>query len=159
MSEQGMAYPAEVGTVAYQVGERVLLMGQPAPEEWGRLRQWGATHVLNIRRDPERAAQQAQAAHRAGLTYSHCPFPAYELEPHHLQEFHARVRAADGGKVVIHCRSGTRAALLWLLTRTEVDGWTPARAEAELRGAGYGEETMETLAVCLQDYEERVKGP
>ena len=141
---------------SYTVTPTVLLAAQPQPDDWQRLAEAGIQTVLNIRSDPARAAVQGANAEAAGLRYIHAPWPAYELNPEHLAEFAALVEAPETGAVCIHCRSATRVGLLWMLYRMEHCGWSREDAEAELRAAGYDDDSMETFAFCADDYFDRV---
>ncbi len=141
--------------IAYQINEQVLLAGQPQPEDWQRLAEQGYQTVINMRSDPQRAAIQQQNADRAGLAYVHLPLPTYEIETEHINAFHQAIEQAGDEKLVIHCRTASRVALLWMLNRIVKQGWSQQQAEAELRAAGYGEDSMETFTYCAEDYFER----
>jgi uncharacterized protein (TIGR01244 family) len=140
---------------SYAVTPDVLLAAQPQAEDWARLAAAGYTTVLNLRSDPARAAKQGRTAEAAGLRYLHRPWPAYELEREHVDELAAIVEAPETGRLVFHCRSATRVGLMWLLYRQLHHGWSRARAEAELRAAGYDDDAMETFEFCADDYFER----
>ncbi|MEN9937164.1 MAG: hypothetical protein RLZZ387_3743 [Chloroflexota bacterium] len=142
------------GLARYDVDARLTLAGQPRPGHWAALAAEGFRSVVNMRSDPGRAAAQREAAVAAGMAYLHLPLPAYELEPEHLELFHQAL-AAQEGRVLLHCRSATRVALMWLLDRIVYHGWERERAEAALRAAGYGDDAMETFAFCADDYFER----
>ncbi|NJN16020.1 MAG: hypothetical protein HC822_06920 [Oscillochloris sp.] len=152
------AQAEQAGLPSYAVTANVLLAAQPAPEDWARFAADDYVTVLNIRSDPERAAEQARNAEAAGLRYIHAPWPAYLLEPEHLAAFAAIVENPDTGKLVFHCRSATRVGLIWLLYRTEHHGWSRAQAEAELRAAGYEADALETFEFCADDYLDRAAG-
>lgn len=142
--------------IEYTLKNRVLLAGQPEPEEWAQLAARGYHTVINLRSDPERAAIQQRNAEAAGLRYIHLPLPAYELEAPHLEIFRATLGApTDTDGLVIHCRTASRVALLWMLHRVVNEGWSQEEAEAELRAAGYGDDSMETFCFCAEDYFER----
>ncbi len=142
----------------YAVTDRVVLAGQPQPDDWARLRAAGFGTVINIRSDRERAQTQATSAETAGLSYVHLPLPAYELESPHLATFQEQLATAlaTDGKVLIHCRTASRTALLWLLARVSFDGWTQPSAETELAAAGYTADDMEVFRFCASDYFERL---
>lgn len=141
--------------VEYTVSDQVVLAGQPQPEDWAKLAERGFKAVLNIRHDPEKAAAQAKKARAAGLHYFHLPLPAYELEPEDMAAFNEVIRQSGQDKLLIHCRTASRTALLWILNRIVYDGWSQAEAEAELYAAGYDEEAMDTFRFCTEDYFER----
>ena len=54
--------------------------------------------------------------------------------------------------VFIYCRSGNRAAALWMIRRVLRDGWTLANAESEAERAGL---TSATLRDFARDYVRR----
>lgn len=138
----------------YQVNDDVLLAGQPQPHEWAVLAKQGWKVVLNIRSDPERAAQQAEMARAAGLAYVYLPVPAYELETEHLAQIAAVIEQHRNG-LVLQCRTASRVGLLWMLYRMEYQGWSAEAAQTELNQAGYEPDTMEGLVFCVEDYAER----
>jgi len=152
-SEGGSAAPP---SAAYDVTPQVRLAGQPRPADWAAWSDEGFHTVLNLRRDPERAAAQAAAAEAAGLEYLHRPWPADALEPEHVAEFAAIVEAPDTGRLVFHCRTASRVGVLWLLYRQLHGGWSRDEALAELRAAGYDDDSLEVFDFCADDYFERV---
>jgi uncharacterized protein (TIGR01244 family) len=140
---------------SYAVTPDVLLAAQPQVADWARLAAEGYTTVLNLRSDPERAAEQQRNAEAAGLRYLHRPWPAYQLEREHVDELAAILTSPATGRLVFHCRSATRVGLMWLLYRQLHHGWSREQAEAELRAAGYDDDSMETFEFCADDYFER----
>jgi uncharacterized protein (TIGR01244 family) len=142
----------------YDIQPDLTLAGQPQPADWAALAAEGFRVVVNMRSDPERAEIQQRSAESAGLRYIHLPLPAYELEPEHLEAFHATMQSLEG-RVFLHCRSATRVALMWLLDRVVYHGWTREQADAQLRDAGYNESAMETFEFCADDYFERAGTP
>ncbi len=142
--------------LTYRINDRVVLAGQPEPDEWAEVAEQGYRTVINMRSDPERAAVEGHNAEQAGLTYMHLPLPTYEIEPEHISSFRAAIEQAGEGGLMIHCRTASRVALLWMLDRMVNEGWTQEQAEAELRDAGYGDSSMETFTFCAEDYFERM---
>lgn len=145
--------------VEFQVTDRVVLAGQPQPEDWQKLADRGFRTVINIRSDPERAACQAKKAKEAGLNYIYLNVPAYELEPEHIAAFHNALSSVDHGQVLIHCRTASRTGLLWMLNRVANFGWSREQAEAELQTAGYDEDAMDVFSFCAEDFFERTTVP
>ncbi len=139
----------------YAITEQVLLAAQPQPDDWQRLAAQGYHTIVNIRSDPERAAAQQQAAEQAGLRYIYMPVPAYELEAEHLAQIAHVLDAPEIGRTVLHCRSGTRVGLLWLLYRTIHQGVSQEAVRAELRAAGYDDAAMDVFAFCAEEFCER----
>jgi uncharacterized protein (TIGR01244 family) len=145
----------KVALIRFDIDERLTLAGQPQPDDWTALAAEGFQVVVNMRSDPERAAVQQRNAEAVGLQYIHLPLPVYELEPDHLEQYHQVMQSVQG-RVLLHCRSATRVALMWMLDRIVYDGWRREEAESALRAAGYDDEAMETFAFCADDYFERV---
>ncbi len=141
--------------IEFQIAPNVLLAGQPEPEDWESLRERGYRLIVNMRSDAERAAAQAAAARDAELAYVHLPLPAYELEAEHLAEFSDIITQHQDEPMVIHCRTASRVALIWMLHRVVNHGLSRDEAEAELRAAGYDEDSMETFLFCAEDFFDR----
>jgi uncharacterized protein (TIGR01244 family) len=81
----------------------------------------GVRTIVNNRPDGEDPGQLDAAAARAiaealGLQYHHIPITAQSLSRADVDAFAATLRAAPA-PIVAHCRTGTRSALLWGLTR------------------------------------------
>lgn len=146
---------ANSNLISYQVTENVFLAGQPEREDWSRLASEGFKLIINVRSDPQRATAQALSAQSAGLNYVHLQIPAYELDNEHVQAFAAVLAQAEDGKVMVHCRTATRVALLWLLKRMATEQWSQEQAEAELQRAGYGDDDMKVFRYCTEDFLER----
>jgi uncharacterized protein (TIGR01244 family) len=146
------------GLLLHQMHERLTLAGQPQPEDWPHLAAAGFQVVINMRSDHKRAAHEQANATAAGLEYLHLPLPAYELEPEHLALFHAKLNSY-GGNILLHCRSATRVALLWMLDQIVYGRRNQAEVEAELRAAGYDNDSLATFSFCTEDYFERAGAP
>jgi sulfide:quinone oxidoreductase len=81
----------------------------------------GVRAIINNRPDSEDpgqlpAAEARRIAEAHGIAYHHIPITAATLSRADVDAFAAALRDAPG-PVVAHCRSGTRSALLWALTR------------------------------------------
>lgn len=87
------------------VGVRTIINNRPDGEDPGQL--------------PAAEARRVAAAH--GIAYHHIPITAATLSRADVDAFAAVLREAPT-PVVAHCRSGTRSALLWALTRMREGG-------------------------------------
>jgi uncharacterized protein (TIGR01244 family) len=81
----------------------------------------GVRTIINNRPDGEDsgqlpAAEARRIAEAHGIAYHHIPITAATLSRADVDAFAAVLRDAPA-PVVAHCRSGTRSALLWALTR------------------------------------------
>lgn len=140
---------------SYAITPNVLLAAQPQPSDWVRFAAQGYQTIVNIRSDAERSALEQANAETAGLRYIHAPWPAYALEPEHLAELAQIIEAPETGRLIFHCRSATRVGLMWMLYRQLHHGWSKEQVEAEMRAAGYEEDSMETFDFCSSDFFER----
>ncbi|NNF81021.1 MAG: TIGR01244 family phosphatase [Rhizobiales bacterium] len=93
---------------------------QVASEDFPALRAAGFAAVLNARPDDEdgaylAAAEAEQLARDNGLAYVHSPTENHAIfEPDHIDRFEQAL-ADLPGPIFAHCKSGTRAAILWAL--------------------------------------------
>jgi sulfide:quinone oxidoreductase len=99
LSIAGRLDRADIDALA-RAGVRTIVNNRPDGEDPGQL--------------PAAEAKQLAAAH--GIAYHHIPITAATLTRGDVDAFAATLRDA-AQPVVAHCRSGTRSALLWALTR------------------------------------------
>ena len=90
---------ADIDALA-ETGVRTIVNNRPDGEDQGQL--------------PATEARRIAEAH--GIAYHHIPVTAATLSRADVDAFAAVLRDAPA-PVVAHCRSGTRSALLWDLTR------------------------------------------
>jgi uncharacterized protein (TIGR01244 family) len=106
-----------------QLDERILVSGQVAPDEIAGLAEQGITMLVNNRPDAEEpgqplAADIEEAAARAGIAYRFVPI-LRGIGPADVEEMQKALRAAEGGKLLAFCRSGTRSAFAMALAKRE----------------------------------------
>ena len=94
----------------------------------------GVRTIINNRPDGEDpgqlpAADARELAEAHGIAYHHIPITAASLTKADVDAFAATLQSA-AEPVVAHCRSGTRSALLWALTRLR-EGADPLALVAE----------------------------
>ena len=106
LSAAGRLDRADIDALA-AAGIRTIINNRPDGEDTGQL--------------PAADARRVAEAH--GIAYHHIPVTAATLSRADVDAFAAALRDAPG-PVVAHCRSGTRSALLWALTRLR-DGADP----------------------------------
>lgn len=93
---------------------------QVSPEDFAALRAAGFASVLNARPDDESGSyllshEAEPMALGAGLAYAHSPTASHALfEPEAINAFESAL-ARLPTPVFAHCKSGTRAAILWAL--------------------------------------------
>ena len=99
LSVAGRLDRADIDTLARE-GVRTIINNRPDGEDPGQLP----------------AVEARRTAEAQGLAYHHIPITAATLSRADVDAFAAALRNGQA-PVVAHCRSGTRSALLWALSR------------------------------------------
>ena len=123
-----------------QLGEKVLVSGQVAPDEVSGLAEQGVTVLVNNRPDGEEAGQPLAseieaAAAAAGISYRFVPI-IRGIGPADVEEMQRALRDAEGGKMLAFCRSGTRSALAVGLAQHQ-EGASAQEVQQRLLSAGF----------------------
>jgi uncharacterized protein (TIGR01244 family) len=134
----------------------ITIADQPTEADLRALKDEGYVGVINLRNDgePEQplgTAAEGQAAKALGLDYLHYGVggaPLSESGVASVCEF--LDRHAGSGKVLVHCRKGSRAAALVLLHQAKAQGWAPGEALA--RGKTMGLDVEGGLRTLVENY-------
>ena len=123
---------------------KLAVASQITPADVTRIAAEGYTAIINNRPDGEEpgqppAAEVEAAARAAGLAYLHQPVVGSNLSATDVDTF-GRLIEETPGKILAHCRTGTRCTMLWVLSQS---GRQPADALlATARQAGYDLEML-----------------
>lgn len=97
------------------VADRVVLAGVPDLDKLQRLPP-ATTVVVDLRTAAEGIAEEAQLLQEEGYEYHNIPVAGATIEPAQLEALRA-IAAANADQpaqtLIVHCRSGNRAAMLW----------------------------------------------
>lgn len=123
-----------------QLDDRTLVAGQLRPDQLEEARRHGVTMVVNNRPDGEEpgqplAAEVQQAAEAAGLAYRHIPI-ARGIGPAEVDAMREAIHAAEDGKLLAFCRTGTRSTYAWAVAKRQ-DGADAEELRRCARQAGY----------------------
>ena len=126
--------------------------GQLDRSDFEALARAGVRTIVNNRPDGEDPGQLDAAVARPiaealGLQYHHIPITAQSLSRADVDAFAATLRAAPA-PIVAHCRTGTRSALLWGLTRLR-DGADPLALIAAAARHGIDIASLPAIAARL----------
>ena len=130
--------------ISKQLTAKLHVAGQITVDDVKQAAAAGFTAIINNRPDGEEpgqpsAAEIAAAARAAGLAYVHQPVVGSNISDADVDTF-ARLVAETPGKILAHCRTGTRCTMLWMLSRA---GTQPAdELIATARAAGYDLEAL-----------------
>ncbi len=123
-----------------ELDRQVLVADAPMrPADMAEAAARGVTLVVNNRPDGEEpgqvdAATLGEAAREAGLAYLHLPVET-EFAGEKIESLTEALAGAEG-RVLVFCRSGTRAAYLWALARAR-EGAVPEALVRNAARAGY----------------------
>ena len=127
-----------------QLTSDLYVAGQITVADVAEAAKQGFTAIINNRPDHEEEgqplAQDIEAAARElGIKYLHQPVAGAQLGPDDAATFDKLVSEISG-KVLAHCRTGTRCTMLWVLSQS---GKRPADDILETaKAAGYNLEHM-----------------
>jgi len=124
------------------ITDRITIADQPSAEDLARLKKEGYVAVVNLRNDgepeqPMSVADEGKEVAAQGMAYHH-----YTVEQPPLTESGVTGtadfidRESANGKVLVHCRKGSRAAALVLLQQARAHGWKPDEVLAKGRAVG-----------------------
>lgn len=111
---------------------RLAVAGQVSPGQLAELKARGYTTIIALRPDGEgpdqpSAAQMQEAARSNGMGFAYVPV-APGAVPDAAVTALGQALAADSGKVLMYCRSGSRAARTWSLAEASRPGGAEADA-------------------------------
>jgi uncharacterized protein (TIGR01244 family) len=143
---------ASIATLAHASGgapakiskltDRLAVSGQITPEQLAELKAQGYTSIVALRPDGESpdqptAAQMRAAADSKGMKFAYVPVVSGAVIPETAVASLARALDADSGKVLMYCRSGSRAARTWSLVEASRQGGAdPAAILASVKASG-----------------------
>jgi uncharacterized protein (TIGR01244 family) len=137
-----------------EVRPGLIVADQPSSDELRTLASEGFTAVVNLRHDgepeqPVGPAAEGEIVRREGLVYQHYGVGGEPLSPAGVQAVARLVgeQLEAGGKVLLHCRKGARAAALALLAEAIREGWAAGEVleRGEAMGLAIGEPKLKAL--------------
>ncbi|MDB5526507.1 MAG: blh [Rhizobium sp.] len=108
-----------------QITDRLWVSSQPDVEDFKSYRDQGFLSLVNVRPEGEEQSQpgndvERRASESAGLDYTFIPVSMTSITEADIQAF-GRAMTEASGKVLAHCKSGTRALILYVLGEV-IDG-------------------------------------
>lgn len=133
----------------------IAIAGQPTEDDLKRLKADGYTGIVNLRNpgEPEQPispAAEETIVKNAGMDYLHYAVGAVPLTPTGVNAVIDFLDRHKDEKVLVHCRSGGRAAAILLLREAKAHGW-PA-TEAIAKGRAMGLDVKGGLQVMVEQY-------
>jgi protein tyrosine phosphatase (PTP) superfamily phosphohydrolase (DUF442 family) len=120
-------FPVKLPNTGYQdafakIGDNLFIAGQPSDSALRALRAQGVLTVITLRTPPELANRQAvpfdeeKLVKELGMTWVQIPVRGdslYPYTPEAVDKFAAALKAAGGGKVLLHCTIAYRASHIY----------------------------------------------
>ena len=135
----------------------ITIGDQPTEDDILECKYEGYSGVVNLRNDgepeqPLSTGAEGERVRAVGLEYLHYGVGGKPLADPGVSEvcdFIDRL-TAEGGKVLVHCRKGSRAVALVLIQQARAQGWTAA--EAIEKGRAMGLQVDGQLKTMLESY-------
>jgi uncharacterized protein (TIGR01244 family) len=122
-----------------RVNAAVACGGATRPEAFAELKARGFAAVVNLRTAEEQGANleaEQDAVRKAGLTYIHIPVRSDAPEMASIDTFLKAMADTSNLPVYIHCASGNRVGMMWLVKRVMIDDISFPNAAIEAQGIG-----------------------
>lgn len=119
-----------------QLEDGMLIGPQPTDEDLQQARQQGIKTVIDFRMPTETTTPNADLVAKNGLDYANVPVSKASLSPHQIDELNRIIQEKEG-PFLIHCASGTRAAMLLALSRAKKHNWDAQRTLEEAQVMGF----------------------
>jgi protein tyrosine/serine phosphatase len=122
----------------------VYRSGKPTADQMAELRSTGIRTIVSLETymmDPDDADEEATAAAAAGIKFLRVPMSPLPFDPPTVQQVQAAVDLVSDTTLqpaLVHCYHGSdRTGIVVGAYHIEHDGWSPARAIADMRLYGH----------------------
>lgn len=119
-----------------QIGDGIFIGPQPTEQDLEHAKQQGIRTVIDFRMPSETATFNADLVGSAGLDYVNVPVNKTALSERQIGELDEAMKHNEG-PYLLHCATGTRAAMLLALSRAKKNRWTAARTFHEAESMGF----------------------
>lgn len=132
-----------------QIGEDLFIGPQPTEQDLGEAKKQGVHTVIDFRMPSETATPNADLVQSSGLGYVSIPVNKAALSAQQVDELDAAM-AQNEGPYLLHCATGTRAAMLLALSRARKHGWTAERTFQEAETMGFNLQSSPDFAAYVR---------
>lgn len=133
-----------------RVETTIACAGATTPAAVAELKRMGYRSIINLRMPSEEGAEveaEGAAAKTAGVRYVSLPFNGASPDTAVVDQFLKAVTDPANQPVFLHCHTGNRAAMMWMIKRMTVDGWDADRASREATALGLTSPALKTFAL------------
>ena len=132
-----------------QFEDEFFIGPQPTEDDLNEAQRQGIRTVIDMRLPTETATPNADLVERSGLHYINIPVNKAALSAEQIDAFDAVLKHTEG-PYLLHCATGTRAAMLLALSRARQQGWTAERAFQEAKAMGYNLQNSPDFAAFVK---------
>jgi uncharacterized protein (TIGR01244 family) len=119
-----------------EVNEGVFIGPQPTEDDLHNAKRQGIRTVIDFRLPAETATSNETLTKNAGLDYANIPVDKANLSMDQIDRLD-NVMKSKKGPFLLHCGTGTRAALLYSLNRAKQQGWMAEQTFDEAKRMGF----------------------
>lgn len=119
-----------------KIDETIFIGPQPTEQDLRDAKQQGIKTVIDLRMPTETPASNAALTKNAGLDYANIPVNKIDLSANQIVQLDKLMKTKEG-PFLLHCATGTRAALLLSLTKAKQHRWTAERTFDEAKKMGF----------------------
>ena len=123
---------------------------QPTEQDLIEAKEQGIRTVIDMRVPLETAGANAKLVKNSGLNYVNIPVDKGALSALQIDEFDAAL-VQNHGPVLLHCATGTRAAMLLALSRARQHGRTAERTFQDADAMGYNLQSSPDFAAFVRE--------
>ncbi len=133
-----------------QAGEDYVIGPQPTLSDLQEAARNGVHTVIDFRVPKETEHSNSELARDAGLAYVNLPVDRDNLSQESIVQLE---QALDrhAGPYLLHCATGTRAALMLVLVRARQHGWSAQRVFDEAEAMGFPLRSSEPFAKFVRE--------
>ncbi|MES1256221.1 MAG: sulfur transferase domain-containing protein [Acidobacteriota bacterium] len=148
---QGVTKETVAGVTNFaRLDTTIACAGATTPAAVAGLRTMGYASIIDLRLAGEPGADiegESAAAKAAGVNFVHLPFNEAAPDLAMVDGFLRAVTAPANQPAFVHCASGNRAAMMWMIKRMLIDKWDVGRASDEAAALGLSRPALKAFAL------------
>ncbi len=139
-----------------QAEENVFIGPQPTQHDLQDAKQQGVKTVIDFRMPAETTASNEELTKNAGLDYVNIPVNKSHLVIDQIGQLDVVMRS-KGGPFLLHCATGTRAALLYSLSQAGQQNWTAEQTFDAAKKIGFDLKATPEFSMFVKETIDRAK--
>ena len=133
-----------------RIDDGIFIGSQPVQQDLKEAKQLGIQTVIDLRMPGESHTSNEKTTTSNGLAYVNIPVNKTALAARQIDELE-RVMARTPGPHLLHCATGARAALLFMLSHARQKKWTAEQTFNEARNIGFNLKDSDNFAAFIRE--------